>query len=127
LAQGCLLAIAPLKRNLQWVFVATVAAILSLAGLVSGMIVFEAEEEWLFRLAGVLGILDGCGSLTIPVLSKLGQKTGRQPEGDLPAQIELRCPRCRHRGVYSIGDVVCRECSLGMRIELLSEQFDRDP
>jgi hypothetical protein len=60
------------------VFIGSVVAILALAALASGMIVFEADEEWLFRFTGVLGILDGCGSLTIPVLCVAGSLLRRR-------------------------------------------------
>jgi hypothetical protein len=125
LAQGCLLALVPLRRPVRWVFLGSVVIILALATLISGMIVFEPGEEWLFRLAGVLGILDGCGSLTIPVLYKLGHKTDEGGPQDIGDRIELRCPRCGHRDTYRIGPIQCQGCLLEMRVEIPTMPADR--
>lgn len=118
LAQTCLLALVPLQKPLRWGLYATGSIIFALALLISGMLVFEFEEEWLFRLAGVLGILDGCGTVLVPVLYKLtGKQVEETPGGSLD-QIELLCPRCGHRGTYSIGTITCEECSLELRVEI---------
>jgi hypothetical protein len=125
LAQGCLLALVPLKRSIRWVFLSTVVAVLAAAALVSAMIVFETHEEWLVRFAGVLGILDGCGSLTIPLLYKLGHKADELALEAPLDRIELRCPRCGHRDTYPIGSVQCQGCSLELRVEIAANSTDQ--
>jgi len=118
-AQACLLVLAPIGKSVRWALLATIAVIFVLATFISGMIVFEAEDEWFFRIAGILGILDGCGSLMIPVLYKLG---GRPPsEIDGPGQldhIELSCPRCGRRDTYAIGTIECGGCALRIAVEI---------
>jgi hypothetical protein len=121
-AQICLLAIVPLTRPIRWVFVATAVTIFALAIYLSGMIVFD---EWFIRIAGVLGILDGCGSLLIPVLYKLGGKPVAFIEGGPFDRIELTCPRCGHRDTYSVGTIKCAGCSLEIRVEIAGESKDR--
>jgi len=118
-AQGCLLALVPLKRSIHWAFWATVTAIFVLATFISGMIVFEADHEWFFRIAGVLGILDGCGSLLIPLLYKVSSKPPLEIGGSRSLDsIELACPRCAHRDKYAVGIIRCVECSLEIRVEI---------
>jgi hypothetical protein len=117
-AQACLLSLATLEQRFQWVLYAAFGSIFALALFVSGMIIFEADDEWLFRIAGVLGILDGCATVSIPVLYKLGEKEmGQFIEGPY-REIELRCPRCDQQGTFPIGEIVCRSCSLRIRIEV---------
>jgi hypothetical protein len=82
------------------------------------MIIFEADEEWLFRFVGVLGILDGCGSLLVPVLFKLGGRVVGTFVDDQLDRIELTCPRCGRRETYSVGLLQCSGCSLQMRVEI---------
>ena len=120
-AQSCLLALVPLQKPIRWVVFSTVGIIFALAILISGMIVFEPHEEWLFRFVGVLGILDGCGSVLIPVLYKLGGKSdGTTPSGSLD-RIELSCPRCGHRETYPVGTIRCGKCSLEIQVEITKE------
>jgi hypothetical protein len=117
-AQACLLSLATLEQRFQWVLYAAFGSIFALAILASGMIVFEANDEWLFRFAGVLGILDGCATVSIPVLYKLGtNEMGQFIEGPY-REIELRCPRCGRQERFPIGEIVCRNCSLTIRIEV---------
>jgi len=118
-AQVCLLALVPLQPSIRWAFWATAAAIFVLATFISGMIVFEADNEWFFRIAGVLGILDGCGSLLIPLLYKLSSKPSLEIGGGRSFDhIELACPRCGHRDKYPVGIIQCVECSLEISVEI---------
>jgi len=125
LAQACLLALPRLKASLQWLFPAALACIFSLATLISLMLVFEWDDELLFRLVGVLGILDASATLAIPALYKL---TGKAPlEAARPAgvveggdwRIELCCPRCGQAGVYPMGTIECPQCSLRVRVAVV--------
>lgn len=121
IAQACLLALVPLGRSVRWIFFAVVAVIFALASLISGMVVFETHVEWLHRIAGVLGILDGCGSLVIPVLHKLGGKSAQAIADGSLDRIELACPRCGHREIHAVGTIKCEECSLEIRVEVLGD------
>ena len=117
-AQACLLSLATLEQRFQLVLYSAFGSIFALALLASGMIVFDTYDEWLFRFAGVLGILDGCATVSIPVLYKLGTNEMVQFIEGPYREIELRCPRCGHVDTFSIGDVMCRNCSLKIRIEV---------
>ena len=127
LAQVCLLTLVPLERSVRWAFSATATVVLVLAAFVSGLIVFEADDEWFFRIAGVLAILDGCGSLLIPVLYKLG---GRPPigvqENERLDYIELSCPRCGRKGKYAVGIIECGGCSLTMAVKIANAEGDNN-
>ena len=75
-------------------------------------------------MAGILGILNGCGSLVIPVLYKLGGKTTEAMiHGDL-GRIELFCPRCGSRETYPIGEITCNNCSLEITVGVSDEHPD---
>jgi hypothetical protein len=121
-AQACLLSLVTLQRRVVWVYYAAVGAILALAAIISLMIVYD-QGGWMLRLAGAVGILDGCLSLCIPILHRLS--------GTLPItayqQIELVCPRCGQGGSYPIGSIKCRGCSLviNIRIEAASQVLSR--
>ncbi|OHB73193.1 MAG: hypothetical protein A2V70_07790 [Planctomycetes bacterium RBG_13_63_9] len=154
-AQASLLSLARLERKLAWVSWIAYGAIFWLVIQLSVMIVWEIDDEWLIRVAGVLGILDGCASLAIPVLYKLhgGPKPvatrqtythitltfpipgkvgeGPKPEGSRPsyAHFRLACPRCGHQDNFAVGAVECPECSLKMRVEVqaTSEAVENPP
>ncbi len=122
-AQSCLLAMAPLKGRMRWVFFATVACVFALAGLLSTMLIFELDDEFFMRLVGVLGILDTAGTLSVPILFRLGGKApteARRPAqpGEQDWQIDLACPRCGHREVHPVGTIQCPECSLVIHVSV---------
>ena len=103
-AQACLLSLAPLQRRHAWVFHVAVALILALAAIISGIIIFEPhDEDFTVRVVGVVAILDGCFSLCVPVLHRLGGKPVTEKSPQIYGQIELVCPRCGERGIYATG------------------------
>jgi len=142
-AHACLLSFASLKREVLWVLYAAWLAIFALAAVLSLVIVFDLESERLLRLVGILGILDGCLSLCLPILHLLGARqsaaaagpiggarsrmpslghtfggTAAPPSGLGVGQIELACPRCGHRGLYPLGRIACPNCALVLRVEI---------
>ncbi len=121
-AQASLLSLAPLQRRLAWVFYAAVASILVLAAIISAMILFEPHDEHtVIRVLGVVAILDGCLSLCVPILHRLGGKQTAQQATETYQQIELACPRCGERGSYPLGDIKCPKCSLRIRVQIREE------
>jgi hypothetical protein len=103
LAQACLLSLVTLQRRHAWVFHAAVALILALAAIISGIIIFEPhDEEFTVRVVGVVAILDGCFSLCVPVLHRLGGKPVTEKSPQTYSQVELVCPRCGERGIYRL-------------------------
>ncbi|MHB9063338.1 MAG: hypothetical protein ACYC4B_06070 [Pirellulaceae bacterium] len=118
-AQACLLSLAPLQPRHAWVFHAAVALILALAAIISGIIIFEPQDEDLtVRVVGVVAILDGCFSLCVPILHRLGGKQITEKTPQVYSRIELVCPRCGERGIYATGKSTCPECSLVFRVEI---------
>jgi hypothetical protein len=115
-AQACLLSLVTLRRAV-WVYYATVGAILVLAVIISMMIVYD-QGGWMLRLAGAVAILDGCLSLCIPILNRLGGKVEVPMTAETYQQIELVCPRCGQEGSYEIGLIKCRGCSLAINIRI---------
>jgi hypothetical protein len=116
-AQTCLLSLVTLERRAVWVYYAAVGAILALATIISVMIVYD-QGGWMLRFAGAVGILDGCLSLCIPVLHRLGGTLAVPTTAETFQQIELVCPRCGQRGSYSTGSIKCRRCSLPIEIRI---------
>ena len=116
-AHACLLSFVTLQRHLAWVYYAAVGSILTLAAIVTAMILFD-KGDWLLRLAGAVGILDGCLSLCIPILHRLGGNVSVPTTIGSYERIELICPRCGQRGVYSVGSIKCCSCSLVIDIHI---------
>jgi len=116
-AQACLLSLVTLERRAVWVYYAAVGAILALAAIISAMIVYD-QGGWMLRFAGAVGILDGCLSLCIPVLHRLGGTLAVPTTAEAYRQIELVCPRCGQRDRYPIGSINCHRCSLAIDIRI---------
>jgi hypothetical protein len=125
-AQACLLSFPTLQRRVAWVYYAAVAAILTLAALVSAMLLSEPQDgEWVLRITGAVAILDGCLSLCVPVLHRLGRKSELPTTAKSYQQIELVCPRCGQRGTHPIGSIRCRRCLLAIDVHIEAES--REP
>jgi len=95
----------------------------ALAALLSTMLIFELDDEFFMRLVGVLGILDTAGTLSVPILFRLGGKApteARRPAqpGEQDWRIDLACPRCGHREVHPVGTIQCPECSLVIHVSV---------
>jgi hypothetical protein len=114
---SCLLSLVTLERRVVWVYYAAVGAILALAAVISAMIVCD-QGGWMVRFAGAVAILDGCLSLCIPVLHRLGSALAVPTAAETSQQIELICPRCGLGGHYPIGSIRCRRCSLAIDIRI---------
>jgi hypothetical protein len=118
-AQASVLSLARLKPRQGWLSWTAVVSIFSLAILISTMIVVEVDDEWWFRAVGVVAIVDGCASLTIPILHKLaGLPSAAGQFAEAYPRIELTCPRCGHRAEYPVGPIQCTQCSLRIRVEV---------
>ncbi|MHB8866121.1 MAG: DinB/UmuC family translesion DNA polymerase [Pirellulaceae bacterium] len=120
LTEACLLSLAPLQRRHAWIFHAGVTLILALAAIISGIITFEPHDKDLtVRVVGVVAILDGCFTLCVPILHRLGGKQITEKTPQVYSQIEQVCPRCGERGIYATGKIKCPECSLSFRVEII--------
>lgn len=112
--------LAPLPRPMLWVHWLTLCAIAALATMSSGMIVFEADDEFYLRILGIIGILDGCGTLTTPILAKLHSVSGKKSMGhESGDEISISCPQCGGHGTYPLGDITCVKCGLKLRVTVM--------
>lgn len=99
-----MLSLLEIASRFCWIRVVALYRLFGLATQLSGMILAERDDEWLCRLIDVLGIIDGCTTILLPVLAKFVPHTG--PIDATPAEIEIKCPWCGRRGGYSFGDLV---------------------
>jgi hypothetical protein len=119
-----LIAMARLRRSYVWVRVATVLAIAALGLLIITMIIFEGEDEYLFRVMGAIAILDVCGTLTVPVLHRVSAiKDPVSIEAPI-LEIGLTCPRCRQTQQVQVGRSQCAGCGLRLLIEIDEERCE---
>lgn len=122
--QASVLGLAPMRGRLRWVYWTTLCAIGALAVTGSAMIFFEIDDEPFFRALGVMGILDGCGTLVTPILAKLYgvRRAERAADRAIADQVDLFCPRCGLRSAYPLGDITCADCGLKLRVTVAEEE-----
>ena len=118
IAHVCLLSMANLDSRFRRVFRAAVASIFMLALLVCRLIIFEDSGERMMRIMGVVGILDGCTTLVIPILAKLSTPSTAPLEAGGYEMIELRCPSCGQQATLPLGRTNCPNCQLAIRVDL---------
>ena len=116
-----LLSLARLRKGFEWVRIATVVAVTLLAGQACLMIIWEADDEPLFRLLGVLAILDGVGTLAVPILHRVSNLGAREEIRTAALTIALTCPRCGKSQQLDIGRSKCSGCGLKIHIEIEEE------
>jgi len=78
------------------------------------------DDELVFRLMGVLGILSACGTVVTPIVWKV-QSIRRASVGEsLPMHIrvEIVCPRCKTHQQLLAGPGKCENCKLRIKIIL---------
>ena len=117
-AHSCLLWRLPrveMAGRLVWL---TLAAAWGVTGLGSLMILFELEQDYLFRWLGALGVVDACGSLAVLIMARLGQTAAAERMTTTSAQVELRCPRCLTGQTITAGKCACTACGLKFRLEI---------
>jgi hypothetical protein len=73
----CLLSVARLAGRFRWVFFIACQVILGLALLLSITIIWEIEEDRLFRFLAAVAIVDGALTLVIPLLHRISRSDDR--------------------------------------------------
>ena len=118
-----LLSLARLRRQYECIRIAGVIVILLLAGQIMLSIVGEIEIESWYRFMGVLGILDVCGTIAVPVLHRISAIRAQEDiqTVDARAMVSLTCPRCGKLQKLSVGRSSCGQCSLKFSIEIEEE------
>lgn len=120
-AHATILSRARLKRQWRPILGGVLLSIFGLALLFSLMISYNFDDEVAFRVAGVLGILVGCGTIIVPILARLtGPAVGAGPDEPYP-QIVVICPRCSTRAAMAVGRDRCTRCGLTIQIRILPD------
>ena len=113
-----LLSLARLRRQYCWIRRVTIILITLLAGLISYMILFEQEDEYWFRLIGILAIGDVCGTISVPILHRVSAIKVREGIRTVELRLSLICPRCDKAQELPVGRCTCVECGLKFNIEI---------
>ena len=125
-----LLSQARLRKQYEWVRLATVGVVTLLATQIIasilnefiGMNLFPYDDLW-YRLMGVLSIVAVCGTIAVPILHRMSaiRAAGAVRTLDTSAGIELTCPRCGKAQQLPLGRSRCGQCGLRLSIEVEEE------
>ena len=116
-----LLSLSRLRREYGWVRRVTIILIALLGGLISIMILAEQDDEFLFRLIGILAIGDVCGTVTVPILHRVSAIRVREGIRTVELELSMTCPRCGRTQTLPVGRCKCTECGLKFNIEIEEE------
>lgn len=89
-----LLLLARLADSFRWVLAAAMIVVLALAGVVIAVVLGALREDATERAIGVLAILDGAGTLAIPILHRLSREKLAPSD---PAALDAEIARLRTR------------------------------
>ncbi len=118
LAHTCLLVRVPGGSGLTWIFRGTLACVWAMALMAVIGIEFEPREELFYRVLGAVGVLDGCGSLSLLIIAKLRGVEKVEGFETTSATIEIHCPRCTMQQTVVVGASSCEDCGLKFRIDI---------
>jgi len=117
-----LLSLASLHRAYEIVRLGTVGAIALLGAALSFLIVGEVDPGELgARLLGVLGILDACGTVAVPILHRVSRIRSAESTVTTKLELTLTCPRCRTTQTLPVGRSKCTSCGLKFTIDIEEE------
>ena len=122
IALWCLLGLASLSgaaaylRHTATICTAVMGTLIT--GLVHDTVATGRDDSMLWRVTYALVILDVCTLLAAGVLLRMG-RVRRMSGDDVPAVTgaSLKCPRCHHAHMATIGESVCKGCSLVIRLD----------
>ena len=122
-----LLSLARLRRQYEWLRICSVIVILLLTGQITLSIVGEIDSESWYRLMGVLGILDACGTIAVPVFHRISaiRVTEDIQTVDAKTMISITCPRCDKPQRLAVGRSRCGNCGLKLSIEIEEEHCSK--
>ncbi|MFW6060941.1 MAG: zinc ribbon domain-containing protein, partial [Phycisphaeraceae bacterium] len=116
-----LLGLAPRSAPLlRWVRRGAILAVVTLAAVFTRAILlnFERDEDLWLRAIGVLGILSGLGTLTVPILARVQRIDQTANTESTPLRLSLTCPRCLTTQEVDSGHARCATCRLKFHIEI---------
>lgn len=116
-----LLSLARLRKNYELVRIATVIAIIVLALQIMVMVIFEYDDDFLFRVMGAIAILDVCGTIAVPILHRISAIQGRESVQTTALDISLTCPRCSIQHRLPVGRPKCPTCGLQFSLAIEEE------
>jgi hypothetical protein len=116
----CLLALARLHWRFEWVRYGTIAVIAALAAIIFWIIFTPGGGGDWARLIGILGILDACGTVAVPILHRVSGIAARERVVTTDLSLSITCPRCARTQVVPAGHSRC-ECGLKFRVEIEEE------
>jgi hypothetical protein len=106
----------PLRKGQTWVRHAAIYSVAATAFLLtfnSSMPPTGGVEPLLLdRLTSAAGILAGCGTLALLVLSQINQSAIEDKALSDIHQITIICPRCRRKSTLALGRSACPKCGL---------------
>ena len=120
-----LMSLARLKRSYEWIRTGTVAVIAMLGGLIMFVIVVDVDDDFLFRVMGMLGIGDACGTIAVPILHRVSAIRTREAIRTTELVLSLTCPRCSKTQTLPVGRPRCGGCGLQFSIEIEEENCKR--
>jgi hypothetical protein len=121
-ALWCLLGLAPLTGSAAYLRHAATICTAVMGGLITGLIneavATGRDDSMLWRVAYALAILDVCTLRAAGVLIRMG-RVRRLSGAEVPpvTVANLKCPRCQHAHVATMGESVCKGCSLVIRLD----------
>lgn len=118
MSHTCLLGFVKPRGAINWVLRGTITSIWLLAVLICVAILLDSDDELLVRFMGALGVLDGCGNLSLLILTRLNKVQAVERLETSEKQIELICPRCTKQQKLTSGAAECVDCGLRFRIEI---------
>ena len=116
-----LISLARLRRGYEWVRKATVAVIALLAAQMSFVVITDIDGDLMFRLMGILGISDACGTIAVPILHRISAIQKRESVVTTELMLSLTCPRCSKTQQLAVGRSRCTGCGLQFSIEIEEE------
>lgn len=116
-----LLSLARLNRAYEWIRYGTVVVVALLAAQIIGIIWAQPHGDDMFRIMGVLAILDACGTIATPVLHRVSAIRTHEVVRTADLTVALTCPRCGGAQTLAVGRSKCNKCGLRFRIEIEEE------
>jgi hypothetical protein len=115
---GAMLARTQFRDWYRWLRFGSIFVVYLTAASLSLAAIFEADDEPVWKLLGVLGILTALGTIALPILYKVrGMERDEQVEST-PLEMTIICPRCLTKQTVSSGPSRCRRCKLKFTIEI---------
>jgi predicted RNA-binding Zn-ribbon protein involved in translation (DUF1610 family) len=126
LSHVSMLALARLRRTHELARIVTVVMIAALVAVLSWLILSDGAgaEGGLVQIVGVLAIVVGAGSITVPILHRVAGVHDDQRREEIATaarEVSLNCPRCGRAQRVALGRSKCAGCGLAITVEIEEE------